>query len=187
MGNFYTNLTTRGPSQSDVAAVLRSLDRNAFVTPTTNGFTIICDRECENQDTDLVGSLALTLSTHLECPALAVLNHDDDVLWYQLYDGGKLSDAYISSADWWEDPSEPPPQGSAEMLCNLMGAPGDLARVKKILGRSTGILGYLFAIRRHENLLAALGQPPFAAGLGFTYASKGDLTQGLTPEQLLLV
>jgi hypothetical protein len=68
MGNFYTNVTTRGPSQSDVAALLRSLNRNAFLTPTTNGFTVICDRQCENQDTDLLGSLVLTLSTHLECP-----------------------------------------------------------------------------------------------------------------------
>ena len=66
-----------------------------------------------------------------------------------------------------------------------MGAPGDAARVKKVLGRSTGALGYLFAIRRHEDLLAALVQPPFAAGLGFTYASK--VTAGLTSEQLLLV
>jgi hypothetical protein len=68
-----------------------------------------------------------------------------------------------------------------------MGAPGDPARVKKILGRSTGVLGYLFAIRRHQELLEALGQPPLAAGLGFTYLSKGDLTTGLGSEQLLLV
>jgi hypothetical protein len=187
MGNFYTNVTTRGPSQSDVAALLRSLNRNAFLTPTTNGFTVICDRECENQDTDLLGSLALTLSTHLECPALSVLNHDDDVLWYQLFCSGKLLDAYISASEWWEDPSEPAPQGNPENLCRFMGAPGDPARVKKILVRSTGVLGYLFAIRRHQELLEALGQPPFAAGLGFTYLSKGDLTTGLGSEQLLLV
>ena len=135
----------------------------------------------------MLASLALTISTHLECPALAVLNHDDDVLWYQLFDAGKLLDAYISASEWWEDPSEPAPQGNPEIICKFVGAPGDAARVKKVLGRSTGVLGYLFPIRRHEDLLAALVQPPFAAGLGFTYASKGDFTAGLTPEQLLLV
>jgi hypothetical protein len=108
MGNFYSNLTTPGPSQSGVAALLRSLGRNAYLTPRTNGFTVICDRECENQKTDLLASVALTLSTHLECPTSAVLNHDDDVLWYQLFDCGKLWDSYISSPEWLEDPSGTP-------------------------------------------------------------------------------
>jgi hypothetical protein len=116
-----------------------------------------------------------------------VLNHDDDVLWYQLFDGSKLADAYISSPDWWEDPSEPPPQGNPEVLCGLMGAPGEQKRVKRVLARSSGVLGYLFEIRRHQELLSALGQPLFAAGLGYKYASKGDLTPGLTAEQLFLV
>ena len=91
----------------------------------------------------MLGSLALTVSTHLECPALAVLNHDDDVLWYQLFNSGKLLDAYISASDWWEDSSGPAPQGNPEILCRFMGVPGDQSRVKKILGRSTGVLGYL--------------------------------------------
>ena len=131
------------------------------------------------------GPSALTKLT--VCSALAVLNHDDDVLWYQLYDGGKLADAYISSAAWWEDTSEPPPQGNPEILCRFMGVPGDQARVKRILARSSGVLGYLFEIRRHEELLSALGQPLFAAGLGYKYASKGDLTTGLSEGQLFLV
>ncbi len=143
MGNFYTNVTTRGPAQSDLAAALRNLGRSAFLTPTTNGFSVICDRECENQDTDLLSSLALTVSTQLACPAWAVLNHDDDVLWYQLFDQSNLVDAYISSKEWWEDPEEPPPQGEAEILCKIMGNPGDQAQVKKILARSGGVLGYL--------------------------------------------
>jgi len=77
MGNFYTNVTTRGPAQQDLAVMLRELGRSAFLAPTTNGYTLICDRECENQDTDVLASLALTVSTRLACPAWAVLNHDD--------------------------------------------------------------------------------------------------------------
>ena len=187
MGNFYTNVTTRGPAQQDLAVMLRELGRSAFLAPTTNGYTLICDRECENQDSDVLASLALTVSTRLACPAWAVLNHDDDVLWYQLYDKGNLVDAYISSKEWWEDPEELPPQGSPEILCRVMGNPGDLAKTKKILARSSGVIGYLFEIRRHEDLLEALGQPPFAAGLGYEYASRGELTTGLVPGQLLLV
>src|SRR5260370_28291518 len=173
MGNLYTNVTGRGGGELDLAATLRNLGRSAFLTPTTNGFTVICDRECENQDTDLLSSLALTVSTQLACPACAVLNHDDDVLWYQLFDQGKLVDAYISSKEWWEDPEEPPPQGAAEILCKIMGNPGEQAQVKKILARSGGVLGYLFEIHRHEALLDALSQPRFPAGLGYKYASRG--------------
>lgn len=187
MGNFYTNVTTRGPAQSDLAAALRNLGRSAFLTPTTNTFTVICDRECEHQDTDVLSSLALTVSTQLACPAWAVLNHDDDVLWYQLFDRGKLVDAYISSKDWWKDPEEPPPGGEAEILCRIMGNPGEQRQVQKTLARSGGVLGYLFEIHRHEALLDALGQPRFAAGLGYKYVNKGELTAGLTPEQMLLV
>ena len=186
MGNFYTNVTTRGLAQSDLAAALRNLGRSAFLTPTTDGLTVIRDRECENQDTDLLSSVALTVSTQLSCPAWAFLNQDDDVLWYQL-DQGKLVDAYISSKDWWEDPEEPPPQGEAEILCRVMGNPGEPRQVRKVLISSGGVLGYLFEIHRHQALLDALGQPRFAAGLGYKYAGRGELTAGLTLEQMLLV
>jgi hypothetical protein len=79
------------------------------------------------------------------------------------------------------------PKAIQRSFLNLWAPPAIRRMLRKILGRSSGVLGYLFAIRRHEDLLEALGQPSFAAGLGFKYISKGDLPTGLEPEQLLLV
>jgi hypothetical protein len=187
VGNFYTNVTLRGPDQSTVVALLRELTRRAYVSPTANGFTVIYDAESEDQDPDLLGSVALTLSSQFQCPALALLNHDDDVLWYQLYDHGKQADEYISSAEWWDKDTGPPPKGNPELLCKLMGAPGDREKVRKVLQRSTGVLGYLFALNRHEDLVNALGLPLFAVGMGYTYLSRGELPQGIRAEELIQV
>jgi hypothetical protein len=185
VGNLYTNVTTRGPVQQELAELLRHLGRRAFVTPTTNGFSVTCDRECENQNTDLLSSLAMTVSTELKCPAWAVLNHDDDVLWYQLFENGTLVDAYISDEKWWEAADEPAPRGEAEVLCQSMGAPGAKKEVKRILARRGGVLGYQFEVQRHAALLEALGQPGYAAGFGYKYASRGELPAGISREQML--
>lgn len=184
VGNFYTNVTVRGAAQPAIIEVLRELGRRAIVTPAVNGFTTVCDKESESQDQHIVGSVALTLSARLQCPAWAILNHDDDVLWYQLYDRGQLADEYISSARWWNAESGPPPRGSAESLCHVMIAPGDPKRVQRILRRSSSIFGYLFAINRHSDLVKALGMPLYSVGSGHKYLSRGDLPEGLTAEDL---
>jgi hypothetical protein len=44
MGNFYTNYTLRGPSQSAVAAALAG--RSAIVTPKQDGSIIVFDEQC---------------------------------------------------------------------------------------------------------------------------------------------
>lgn len=184
MGSFYTNVTVRGAAQPAIIEVLRELGRRAIVTPAVNGFTTVCDKESESQDQHILGSVALTLSARLQCPAWAVLNHDDDVLWYQLYDRADLADEYVSSADWWDAESGPPPRGNAGQLSRLMGAPGNPNHVRRILRRSSGIFGYLFAINRHSDLVKALGMPLFSVGSGHKYLSRGDLPEGLSAEDL---
>jgi len=184
VGNSYTNVTVRGAAQPALIEVLRELGRRAIVTPAVNGFTTVCDKESESQDHHIVGSVALTLSARLQCPTWAILNHDDDVLWYQLYDCGELADEYISSANWWDAESGPPPRGNAVQLSRLMGAPGNAKIVQKILSRSSGIFGYLFAINRHSDLVKALGMPLYGVGSGHKYLSRGDLPEGLSAEDL---
>ena len=80
MGNFYTNITLRGPDQAAVATFLRQARRAAYVAPRHAGGTTVYDERCEAQDPQLLGELATALSRHFACPALAVLNHDDDIL-----------------------------------------------------------------------------------------------------------
>jgi hypothetical protein len=169
MGSFYVNITLRGPDQGQVVAVLARLARTAAVSPTVDGFTVIYDQACDTQETGIISQLADSLSTTLSCPALAVLNHDDDILWYQLYESGQLADEYDSCPDYFggDDPPAGPRGGDANKLCELR-AGADAGAVEEILRGD-----YLFEIERHEDLAEALGLPEFAVGLGYDYLRAG--------------
>ena len=92
MGSFYTSHTLRGPSQQQV---MKWLDgRSAFVSSTEKKLTTILDEACESQDGEQLAALALQLSAHFHCPVLAVLNHDDDILYFELYEDGEKTDEY---------------------------------------------------------------------------------------------
>ena len=167
MGSFYTNVTLRGPDQNSVAAALRG--REAYVTPRIGEYTVVYDLQCEEQDPEAIRALAAGLSAQLECPALAVMNHDDDVLAYWLYVNGSLEDEYDSMPDYFKGLEEPsaPEGGVAERLVNLFG--GDATTVEHIL--RAGSLGddeYAFAVDRHADLVAELGLPACAVGYGYT-------------------
>ena len=88
MGNFYTNYTLRGPSQQTVVAALAG--RSAIVTPAQDGCVVVFDEESDEQNTEVITGLTSRLSCELRCPVLAVLNHDDDIFWYQLYLSGEF-------------------------------------------------------------------------------------------------
>jgi hypothetical protein len=183
MGNFYTNYTLRGPSQQQVAAALNG--RTAFVTPQENGCVVVYDEESDAQDMAVLSDLASQLSDELRCPVLAVLNHDDDILWYQLYDHGQLTDEYNSSPDYFEDIDDPsgPTGGDAEKLCAAFGS-RKVPEISSILKKSDD---YTFAVQRHEQLAHLLGIPLFGVGLGYSYIARGELPEGLREDQLVKV
>jgi hypothetical protein len=185
MGNFYTNITLRGPGQDEVAAVLSREGREALVSPTVNGFTTVFDAECEMQDTRVLAALAADLSSEFACPALAVLNHDDDVFLYELYSNGELMDTYDSAPGYFDSSTEPsaPKGGNAEELCSAMGAPERAAEVRSIL-RKSGFAdeGYVFEFERHKALGDALGLPSLSVAAGYTYLCQGELPEGVSPD-----
>jgi hypothetical protein len=187
MGNFYTNYTVRGPSPQAIVAVLTG--RSAIVTPAQDGCVVVFDEESDEQDTEVISLLASRLSRELRCPVLAVLNHDDDIFWYQLYLSGELADEYDSSPGYFDPAAEPaaPAGGDAQKLCSAFGASG-IAEVESVLRRSSfDEDGYTFAVERHEDLARALGIPSFGVGAGFGYVSEGELPKGLDDETLIRV
>ena len=187
MGNFYTNFTLRGPSQQAVAKALTG--RSAIVTPQQDGCVVVFDEQSDDQDTAVITDVARHLSGELRCPVLAVLNHDDDILWYQLHLSGTLADEYDSCPSYFDPEAEPsgPAGGDAQKLCTAFGSP-NVTEVERILRKSAfDEDGYAFAVERHTELARALGLPGFAVGGGYSYVSDGEVPEGLSDEDLFRV
>jgi len=185
MGNFYTNYTLRGPGQREVALALSG--RKTFVTPQQDGCVILFDEGSEVQDQSVIGTLGSWLSRRFNCPVLAVLNHDDDLLWYQLFLDGKLADEYDSTPGYFERESEgdEPAGGDAQKLCAAFQST-NTGEVEEILRRpSFEQNGYTFAVDRHADLVRALGIPAFGIGAGYHYICDGQMPPGLEPNDLV--
>ncbi len=185
MGGFYTNYTLRGPSQRAVAAALTG--RRAFVSPPRNGCVVAYDETSDDQDQKRIAELAARLSGALACPVLAVLNHDDDILWYQLYRSAKLADEYDSSPGYFDPAAKPssPAGGDARQLCEAFSA-GEVAAVDQILQKpSCGDDGYTFAHERHADLVRALALPEFAVGIAYGNFARKEYPEGLSADDML--
>ena len=172
MGNFYTNITLRGPDQAGVAAVLRESGRAAYVAPAHPGGTTVFDERCESQNPRLLGELSAALSEHFACPALAVLNHDDDILALALYDRGDLLGDYETGhaaglpvralCRTWERAN------AAPLVWLLLRGPRPI-----------------FEVARHAWLARLLGLPPWSVATGFRYIAQGEISGGLDPGRLM--
>jgi hypothetical protein len=187
MGNFYTNYTLRGPSQEAVAKALAG--RSAIVTREQDGCLVVFDEQSDEQDQAAISDLASRLSQEFGCPVLAVLNHDDDIFWYQLYLAGQLADEYDSSPGYFDPSAEPsaPAGGDAQKLCSAFGG-NDVAKVESVLRKSSfDEGGYTFAVERHTDLAVALGIPLFGVGAGFRYVADRELPEGLAEDDLVRV
>jgi hypothetical protein len=117
MGAFYVDYTVKG---ADPKWVVRALGgTNAFISPEQSGCIVVLDEESGKQNQAVIAKVAAHLSASLRTTVLTVLNHDCDILWYQLYKGGTLIDQYNSTPDYWSPKSQPPlPEGgNARELC----------------------------------------------------------------------
>ncbi|HEY4011132.1 MAG TPA: hypothetical protein VGM11_13345 [Acidobacteriaceae bacterium] len=181
MGAFYANYMVKGADQNSIARALSG--RKALVSPEQNGYIFVFDQESDNQDQHAIGKLAERLSTSLRCTVLTVLNQDSDILWYQLYEDGTLTDRYNSTPDYWSRKAEPaPPEGGdAKRLCAAFNC-SDVPKVERILRLSWK--DYPDATDRHADLFRALDLPSLAVGYGFGAIAQGYFPEGLSAEDL---
>jgi hypothetical protein len=183
MGSFYTNITLRTTDTDRVEAGLRQARRSALIAPPDKGCTVVFDAASEDQDIEVLRALAIHLSRACKCPALAVLNHDDDVLVYLLYENGELLDEYNSAPSYFDDeadPGAPPTGGDAQRLSATFGVPGRASELERILRATTAADdGFVFAMDRHRELTDALGTPSSAVGAGYTYLEQGEFPEGI--------
>lgn len=189
MGNFYVNYTLRGADQKSVAAVLAG--RSAIVSPVQDNCVVVFDKESDEQDYKIIAELASWLSGQLYCPLLAVLNHDDDILWYQLYLNGELMDEYDSTPGYFDDSRDEatrvrPKGGDAQKLCSAF-AVNSVKDVEDILRKpSHDKNGYIFAVQRHADLAGILGFPEFATS-GFDQIDSGEFSDVLPEKDCIRV
>ena len=172
MGNFYTNITLRTAEPTAVAAVLRQAGRAAFVAPDHPGGITVYDERCETQDPRVLSELTAALSEHFACPALAVLNHDDDILALALYGQGRLiGDFETGHADSFPVAS----------LCRAWDRAATAPLVWLLLRSPRPF----FEVIRHRWLTRSLGLPTWSVGTGFRYLAQGDFPLGLTLTALI--
>lgn len=185
MGNFYVNYTAHGVTQGEVAKALA--ERPCIVTRSANDTVVVFDEESDSQDQEVISSLATELSLKLRCPLLAVLNHDDDIFWYQLYRDGKLEDEYDSSPGYFDESAEPsaPVGGDAAKLCAAFGST-KIEEVERVLRKSSfDDDGYVFAFERHGDLVNALGISTFGVGTAYASFEYDELPEGLSAEDVV--
>lgn len=183
MGSFYVNYTVRSSDRNAVAKALAG--RNAYVSPAKDGAVVVFEEETESQDNDTVQELGAHLSRSLKASVLAALDHDDDMLWCGLFEGGRCTDEYNSAPSYFDGGMDPPAGGNSRKLCAAFGAAGRESDVEKVL--RAGSDEYVFAHERHADLVRALGLPDFAVNCGFAYIEEDELPEGLSPDQLLKV
>lgn len=172
MGNFYTNITVVGHGATACVKVLSDLRCEAYVVE-VNNFCVVYDRECDEQNTEVLAALTEHLATRLDTVTLAVLNHDDDILWLQLYDRSDLVAEYANRNG---------PKTNIRALCRTLGKSHDFWLVWWLLCRP-----FLFQFSRHDRLVKHFGLPEAAVGSGYTYISHGDIPIGVTEESIVRV
>ncbi len=189
MGNFYTNITLLGPPQRDIASSLESMGCRAIVSPTRSEMTVVWDCASEAQD-ETIYRLAEYLAEKFKCVSLAVMVHDDDVLYYRLYASGKELDRYDSSPNYFSGPATPPAGGDAKIICEAFHAPEVQPQVNKLLHawmNNAGEPKYVFEIDRHQDLVNSLKLSGWSVATGYKYLLQGEWPDGLQSAECIRV
>jgi hypothetical protein len=181
MGKFYVNFSVKSSNQQQVVAVLRDAGRVAIVSPPQLGYVVVYDEETDRQALSSIVQVGTLLSESANAPVLAVLNHDDRILRYWLFEKGAIVDAYDSRPDYFnkffldlneeEDDemkdSDTTQISRPEKLKDCFKSNLDLAKTKKILRNK-----YLSETTRHKVFATELGLPDWSVGVGYYDVSK---------------
>ncbi|MDR6993293.1 hypothetical protein [Luteimonas sp. 3794] len=184
MGAFYTNVTVRSSSLEEVLSYLSG--RAAFVSPEWNGYITIYDEQCDEGGL-YPNEFSSDISRHLSTVAFLVTVHDDDILYFDVFENGERRDEYDSCPNYFSEDGEdvPPEGGNPEVLCALFNCK-DIAAVRHTLyvdDEESDIC--IFATERHRVLAEQLRLPSFSVGYGYKYLATGEAPNGLSADKLI--
>ena len=198
MGASYVNITVKGRNHPEIAAFLRQSDRSAFVTPTTDGISVVYDSKLlAGCDVVVAATLAGALASQFRCVTMLAYVFKSDFFVYVLYEAGREVDRYNSYPNYPEPVVRVPPiGGDAAKLCRAFGL--DVPRrlipdspvviIDRILRRydlpdeadSYGPVsrGFVYEDDRHRALLNALHLPEWIANTGYEMFSFAEYPTG---------
>ena len=188
MGLFYTNLTVYRPERQALIGALRGMRREAFVSPTVHGYTVVFDQAIDNQDAGQIQDVGTGLTRELSCTALVAMLHDGDVLYLWLFQHGKMTDHYNSLPQYFDPEAQPgPPEGgNSELICTAFERPDHLTRVETLL-RANLLNRELPDVRgdfeRHRALANELGMPGFVAGVCYSSIAGNYVPKEFIPKE----
>jgi hypothetical protein len=171
MGSSYVTHTVRATDRKKIGNLLAR--RKAMISTASSGVVVVYDKDANSQNADVLFDLAKMLSADMNAVVLVVMNQDDDVLMYWLFENGTPIDAYDSCPDYSADVAEKrgPLGGHAHILCKAFASPN--VEATEFILRSEE---YVSAFDRHTHLLKALGLAPELAG--FRYLIADSFTTG---------
>jgi hypothetical protein len=138
MGSFYTSITLRSADRTHVRSDLAARGLTSYLSPSEHGALVVFARDTEEQDLDVLDGVAADLSARHGCVALAVMNHDDSVLIYSLFERGQRLDDYNSAPDYFGDVAEGGTRGGdPETLARAFGVPDQASQLTVVLGIGT--------------------------------------------------
>ena len=176
MADSYANVTIRHDDAMTVANAVAQMHRFNVISPVDQGSVVVFDRESDVNG-ELIVDFARIISKDLESTAMAVLNHQDSVLLYWLFDSGKELDTYVSHPTFFGEPMDR--GGDAITLGNAWSRHDRVEQLTEILHGDVNATDRLKSeTLRHADLVGALGISHWAAGFGYTRLANDDFPDG---------
>jgi len=184
MGLSYTNMILYKVEQQAVVSVLKKQGRIAHVSSPQDNFTVVYDKETENQNAGAIETFSAWLTKELGCTGLTSLVHDSDFYIYWLYRNGALLDLYNSLPHC--------PGGDPKTLCEAFDRISAIPEVQKVfqLVEQSNQGHEHFRLRFqgedvHRAFVQALGIPSSVSFIGYSAIENADLPNDLSRDAFI--
>lgn len=165
-GSFFVNIAVLNARSDKVVSIARSWGLTAYIVTSGSriGFSLLCDKKADSQDTAYGVALAKRLSSAASSPVVYTLVHDSDILILHVIRGGRTIFSFNSRPVYFNGlDSAPEITGLAE-AAELFGV--DAEGLKTVLCRADSD-DYVFAEELLADIIGYLELPECIAWSGY--------------------